>query len=348
MISDTNNKIKVLIVDDSALVRKILSTELNTDSEIEVVGTAPDAYIARDKIVKLKPDVLLLDLEMPRMDGITFLEKLMLYNPMPVIIVSSLVKDNADLALKAMQFGAAEVISKPGSSYSVGVMSEQLKQKIKAVYYSKQPVKAELPAHNDIKAYKSMAANKIIAIGASTGGLKALQSILMSFPPDMPPILVVQHMPQHFTKTMAEHLNNICELNIKEAENGDVAKPGSVFIAPGNKHMVLKRANDSYYVEIKDGELVYHQRPSIEVLFRSVARYAGANAIGAILTGMGKDGATGLLEMKNQGALTIGQDEKSSVVYGMPKEAFEIGALNVVAPIEQIPNIIMEALVGKV
>ena len=344
-INILKNKIKVLIVDDSALVRKILSTELSADSEIEVVGTAPDAFIARDKIVKLMPDVLLLDIEMPRMDGLTFLEKLMAHHPMPVIIVSSLVKDNGNLALKALQLGAAEVISKPGSAYSVGDMGEQLRQKVKAAFYSKKPVNSEPASKVDFKASKSVMANKIIAFGASTGGTEALQRILLTFPPDMPPILVVQHMPQHFTKTMADHLDKICNLNIKEAEHGDIAKPGTVLIAPGNKHMVLKKNSDSYYVEIKDGELVHHQRPSIEVLFHSIARCAGANSIGVILTGMGKDGATGLLEMKKQGAFTIGQDENSSVVYGMPKEAFDIGALSKVASIEQIPSIIMEALV---
>ena len=289
-INILKNKIKVLIVDDSALVRKILSTELSADSEIEVVGTAPDAFIARDKIVKLMPDVLLLDIEMPRMDGLTFLEKLMAHHPMPVIIVSSLVKDNGNLALKALQLGAAEVISKPGSAYSVGDMGEQLRQKVKAAFYSKKPVNSEPASKVDFKASKSIMANKIIAFGASTGGTEALQRILLTFPPDMPPILVVQHMPQHFTKTMADHLDKICNLNIKEAEHGDIAKPGTVLIAPGNKHMVLKKNSDSYYVEIKDGELVHHQRPSIEVLFHSIARCAGANSIGVILTGMGKDG----------------------------------------------------------
>jgi two-component system chemotaxis response regulator CheB len=339
------DKIKVLIVDDSALVRKILSAELAKDPEIEVVGTAPDAYIARDKIVKLSPHVILLDIEMPRMDGLTFLEKLMTHHPMPVIIVSALVKNSANLALKALELGAAEVIAKPGSSYSVGDMGEQLREKIKAVYYSKKPIRLEKPVSVDIKINKGALANKIIAIGASTGGTEALQSILMSFPPDMPPILVVQHMPQHFTKTMAEHLDKVCNMNVKEAEDGDIAKFGTVLVAPGNKHMVLKKRNDSYYVEIKDGELVHHQRPSIEVLFRSVAKYAGENAIGVILTGMGKDGARGLLEMRNMGGFTIGQDEESSVVYGMPKEAFDIGALSRVASIELIPNIIMESLV---
>lgn len=337
-------KIKVLIVDDSALVRKILMAELSSDPEIEVIGTAPDAYIARDKIVTLQPDVLLLDIEMPRMDGLTFLEKIMTHHPMPVIIVSSHIRDVKNTALRALQLGAAEVIAKPGSSYSVGDMGEQLKEKIKAVYRAKKPQQfGSLPKVHNNKGVG--VANKIIAIGASTGGTEAVQSILQSLPPDMPPILVVQHMPEHFTKAMADHLNQICDLTVKEAEHGDLVTPGTVYIAPGNKHMVLKKAGEVYYIEIKDGELVYHQRPSIEVLFRSVARYAVSNAVGVILTGMGKDGATGLLEMKHAGALTIGQDEKSCVVYGMPKEAYEIGAVQQVASIEEIPSLLMEALV---
>jgi two-component system chemotaxis response regulator CheB len=339
------NKIKVLIVDDSALVRKILSTELSKDPNIDVIGTAPDAFIARDKIVKLSPDILLLDIEMPRMDGLTFLEKLMTHQPMPVIIVSSLVKGGGEIALKALQLGAKEIIAKPGSAYSVGDMAEQLKEKIKAVYYSKKPESKPQASNILFNPSKRAIENIIIAIGGSTGGTEALRSILLALPPDMPPILVVQHMPQHFTKTMADHLDRICNLKVKEAENGDMAEPGMVLIAPGNKHMVLKKTNGKYYVEIKEGELVYHQRPSIEVLFRSVARCAGGDAIGVILTGMGKDGATGLLEMKNSGAFTIGQDEESCVVYGMPKEAYNIGALNKIAPLDEIPSIIMEALV---
>jgi two-component system chemotaxis response regulator CheB len=346
MLDMRAKRIKVLIVDDSALVRKILSTELSTDSEIEVIGTAPDAFIARDKIVKLSPDVILLDIEMPRMDGLTFLEKLMKHNPIPVIIVSSLVKENVDLAMKALELGALEVIAKPGSAYSVGDMGEQLKEKIKSVYYSNRKIIKVNPAKIHTKASKRAIENTVIAIGASTGGTEAIGSILQALPPDMPPILIVQHIPQYFSKTLAEHLDKICDLNVKEAEDGDVAKPGTVLIAPGNKHMVLKKNNKFYYVEIKDGDLVYHQRPSIEVLFRSVAKFVGENAIGVILTGMGKDGAKGILEMKNQGAFTIGQDEESSVVYGMPKEAFNLGALDAVVSLDKIPYVIMESLVN--
>lgn len=340
------NKIKVLIIDDSALVRKILTQELSKTPDIEVVGTAPDPYIGRDKIVQLKPDVLVLDIEMPKMDGITFLERLMKYYPMPVIIVSSLAQEGCQVALKALELGALEVMAKPGSSYSVKDMGEQLADKIKAVSGVKSfhsPAKNEDADPTPIFS-KAMikTTQKIIAIGASTGGTEAIKEILVRLPPDIPPILVVQHMPQYFTRSFADRLDSLCTLKVKEAEDGELLAPGKALIAPGNRHMVLKRSGASYYVEIKDGELVYHQRPSVEVLFTSVARYAGPNAVGIILTGMGKDGANGLLQMKNAGAYTIGQDEKSCVVYGMPKEAASVGAVMKVVPLEKIPQVLLD------
>lgn len=325
--------IKVLIVDDSAMVRKILTQELSKDPEIEVVGAAPDPFIGRDKIVELNPDVLILDIEMPRMDGLTFLEKLMKHKPMPVIIVSSLAKKGCDVALRALELGAAEVMSKPGESYSVCDMSEQLAEKIKAVAKinpANLVAKVNLSSVcSNIHKSSSMikTTNKIIAIGASTGGTEALKEVLTSLPGNMPPIVIVQHMPQHFTKSFADRLNTLCSLEVKEAENGDIAAPGKVLIAPGNKHMVFKRSGASYYVEIKDGPLIHHQRPAVEILFQSVAKYAGSNAIGVILTGMGKDGAKGLLEMKNAGAYTIAQNEESCIVFGMPKEAIALGGV---------------------
>ena len=342
------NKIKVLIVDDSAIVRKIISEEISKDSEIEVVGTAPDPYIARDKIVQLNPDVLLLDIEMPKMDGLTFLQKLMEHYPMPVIIISSLAKANSETALKAVELGALEVISKPGSSYSVKDMSEQLIQKIKSV----NNIKFERNLIKDNKNVKvktietSMlkTTNKIIAIGASTGGTEAIKNVLMKFPANMSPIIIVQHMPQFFTKSFAERLNTLCKIHVKEAENMELVTPGKALIAPGNKHMILKRSGAQYYVELKDGPLIFHQRPSVEVLFNSVAKFAGRNAVGVILTGMGKDGAKGLLEMKNVGAYTIAQDEKSSVVFGMPKEAIKLNAVNKIVPLNNIPDVIINSL----
>ncbi len=340
--------IKVLIVDDSAMVRKVLTKELSKDPEIEVVGTAPDPYIGRNKIVFLQPDVLILDIEMPKMDGLTFLEKLMKYYPMPVIIVSSLAKEGCDVALKALELGAVEVIAKPGAAYTVQDLSEQLIEKVKAAAeikrFERLVHKRESQITRTGKNLVFKTTNKIVAIGASTGGTEAIKEILTGLPVEIPPVLVVQHMPEHFTRAFAERLNSLCKFEVKEAEDGELASPGKVLIAPGNRHMVLKRSGAQFYVEIKNGPLVYHQRPSVEVLFSSVAQSAGSNAIGALLTGMGKDGANGLLEMKNAGAFTIAQDEESSVVYGMPKEAAEIGAAANIVSLQDIPNIIMKNL----
>ncbi|OGI02649.1 MAG: chemotaxis response regulator protein-glutamate methylesterase [Candidatus Melainabacteria bacterium GWF2_37_15] len=342
--------IKVLIIDDSAMVRKIFTTELAKDPEIDVVGSAPDPFIGRDKIVELKPDVIVLDIEMPRMDGLTFLEKLMKHHPMPVIIVSSLAKSGCEVALRALELGAAEVMAKPGASYSVGDMSVQLAEKIKAVSkintrrlssgVSFQPVST--PVQKTAAMLRTT--NKIIAIGASTGGTEALKEVLTALPGDMPPILIVQHMPQYFTKSFADRLNQLCVLEVKEAEDGEHAVPGKVLLAPGNKHMELKRSGAIYYVEIKDGPLVHHQRPAVEILFNSVAKYAGSNAIGVILTGMGKDGAQGLLEMRNAGAYTIAQDEESCIVFGMPKEAIALGGAMKVESLKKIPDALVNLL----
>lgn len=339
--------IRVLIIDDSAMVRKIFSEELAKDPEIEVVGTAPDPYIGRDKIVELKPDVVTLDIEMPRMDGLTFLEKLMKHYPLPVIIVSSLAKEGGDVAMRALELGAVEVMAKPGMAYSVGDMSEQLKEKIKAVanINVKKLIDTPRPTYSPVQKSKNKAmlrtTNKIIAIGSSTGGTEALKEVLTRLPADMPPIIIVQHMPQHFTKSFANRLNQLCELEVKEAENDEVLSPGKVLIAPGNQHLMLKRSGAMYYVQVKDGPLFFHQRPSVEVLFESVATYAGSNAIGVILTGMGKDGAKGLLDMKNAGAYTIAQDEASCVVFGMPKEAIALGAAMRVEPLKKIPDLLI-------
>lgn len=338
--------IKVLIIDDSAMVRKILAQELNRDPEIEVVATAPDPYIGRDKIVELKPDVIILDIEMPRMDGLTFLEKLMKYKPMPVIIVSSLAKKGGDVALRALDLGAAEVLAKPGQSYSIGDMSEQLIEKIKAVSkinVSRLISTSITPAKPQVRNNALMkTTNKIIAIGASTGGTEALKEVMTALPANMPPILIVQHMPQYFTKSFADRLNELCLLEVKEAEDGDLATAGKALIAPGNKHMTLKRSGASYYVKIEDGPLIHHQRPAVEILFQSVAKYAGSNAIGVILTGMGKDGAQGLLEMRNAGAYTIAQDEASCIVFGMPKEAIALDAVMKIEPLSRIPCVLTE------
>jgi two-component system chemotaxis response regulator CheB len=331
----------VLVVDDSAIVRKVFSEELSKERDIEVVGTAPDPYIARDKIVRLKPDVVTLDIEMPRMDGITFLKKLMRYYPLPVIIVSSLTPKGSQLALEALSIGALEVISKPSVSYSVGEMSVQLADKIRAVSYVNMDARKTAAAAEPRKAQISSKAlaettNKIIAIGASTGGTEALRVVLTSMPLNAPGILVVQHMPAQFTTSFAHRLDSLCEMTVKEAQDGDSITNGTVLIAPGNYHMLLKRSGARYYVNVKQGPFVHHQRPSADVLFDSVADYAGANAVGVILTGMGSDGAQGLLKMKTAGAGTIAQDEKSCVVYGMPKEAVKLGAADDVVPLSEI------------
>jgi Chemotaxis response regulator containing a CheY-like receiver domain and a methylesterase domain len=338
-------KIRVLIIDDSAFVRKMLTDGLSKNEEIEIAGTAPDPFIGRDKIVRLKPDVLLLDIEMPKMDGLTFLEKLMKYYPMPVIIVSSLGQRGSETALRAIELGALEVVEKPGSSYSIGDMIDQLSEKIKAVSKVKLFSRSDpKPVHAVSGKAMLRTTNKIIAVGASTGGTEAIKDVLIGLPAVMPPILIVQHMPQNFTRSFAQRLDGLCKLRVKEAEDEEPATPGKVLIAPGNKHMALRRSGALYYVKIEDGPLVFHQRPSVEVLFKSVARYAGSNSLGVILTGMGRDGAKGLLEMRNAGAFTIAQDEKSCIVFGMPKEAIQLGAAVNVAPLEQIPQLIVNYL----
>lgn len=336
-------KIKVLIVDDSAVVRKVFREELSREKDIEVIGTAPDPYVARDKIVKLKPDVVTLDIEMPRMDGITFLKKLMKYYPLPVIIVSSLTQKGGRLAMEALSNGALEVISKPSSAYSVGEMSVQLIDKIKAVAGVRVEARGcpKLPANAPLKVGSralTETTNKIIAMGASTGGTEALKVVLTAMPSNAPGILVVQHMPAHFTTSFAQRLNELSVINVKEAEDGDSVVNGLALIAPGNFHMLLRRSGARYYVQVKTGPLIHHQRPAADVLFHSVADYAGSNAVGVIMTGMGADGAQGLLKMRQAGARTLAQDEKSCVVFGMPKEAIRLGAAEKVVPLENIPQ----------
>lgn len=334
-------KIKVLVVDDSAVVRKVFREGLSREKDIEVVGTAPDPYVARDKIVKLKPHVVTLDIEMPRMDGITFLRKLMRYYPLPVIIVSSLTPKGSKLAMDALSLGALEVISKPSSAYSVGEMSIQLIDKIRAVAHARLKPREEREAQKNAQVIEASQAlsettNKVIAIGASTGGTEALKVVLTAMPPNAPGILAVQHMPANFTTSFAQRLNELSAMTVREAKDGDSLMNGIALIAPGNYHMLLKRSGARYYVQIKNGPLVHHQRPAVDVLFHSVASYAGSNAIGVLLTGMGSDGAIGLLKMREAGARTVVQDEKSCIVFGMPKEAIKLGAAEKVVSLENI------------
>ncbi len=332
-----NTCVKVLIVDDSAIVRKILKEQLGQDHDIKVIGTAPDPYIARDKILALEPDVLTLDIEMPRMDGITFLRQLMKYHPMPVIVLSSLTPQGGKTAMEALAAGAVEVMSKPGPAYSVGDACTELAEKIKAA--SKTCMSKYTKILNDTpnkRLNMTETTNKIFAIGASTGGVQALECVLSALPSNAPGTLVVQHMPAHFTTSFAERLDKECQVHVKEAQDGDSVIPGQVLIAPGGLHMLLRRSGAHYFVNVKDGPRVCRQIPSVDVLFNSVAKYAGANAVGAILTGMGDDGAKGLLNMRQSGAHTIAQDEASSIVFGMPKEAIEQGAAEKVVPLSDV------------
>ncbi len=348
LATSVKTKVGVLIVDDSAIVRKILSRQLNQHRGIEVMGTAPDPYIARDKIIALDPDVLTLDIEMPRMDGITFLRKLMQHHPMPVIVLSSLTPKGGRTAMEALSAGAVEVMCKPGPAYSVGEACRSLAEKIRAASRARVDRSAVVRSQRTgtKRLHMLETTNKIFAIGASTGGVQALSCVLAALPVNAPGTLVVQHMPAQFTTSFAERLNGQCSVNVKEAQDGDRVIPGRVLIAPGGFHMLLQRSGANYYVNVKNGPPVCRQKPSVELMFDSVAEFAGANAVGAILTGMGNDGAGGLLKMRQNGANTLAQDEASSVVFGMPREAIECGAAEKVAPLSEIAqNMIMFATI---
>ncbi|MGM0643445.1 MAG: protein-glutamate methylesterase/protein-glutamine glutaminase [Thermodesulfobacteriota bacterium] len=341
--------IRVIVVDDSAIVRKVLSRELSMHKDIEVVATAPDPYVARDKIVHLEPDVITLDIEMPRMDGLTFLKKLMKHKPLPVVIVSSLTPKGSDIALEALEAGALEVISKPSAAYSVGDMGAELAEKIRGAAKADISKKRELASHKPIPAGINSAAlskttSKIIAVGASTGGTEAIRRVLEPLPVNSPGVLVVQHMPAQFTTSFARRLDTLCRIRVKEAEDGDTVSNGTALVAPGNFHMLLDRSGARYFVRIRQGPMVHHQRPAVDVLFKSVARHAGSNALGIILTGMGADGAEGLAAMKSAGSVTIAQDENSCVVYGMPLEAVKQNAVLHVADIDSIAGLALNKI----
>ncbi|WP_404416150.1 chemotaxis response regulator protein-glutamate methylesterase [Marinospirillum sp.] len=334
--------IKVLIVDDSALVRQSLTQILSSDPQIEVVGTASDPYAAVEKMRQLKPDVITLDVEMPRMDGLTFLRRIMSQHPIPVVICSTLTTQGSATLVEALEAGAVSIITKP-SLVARHFFEESRLQILEAVKGAAQAKLKKLTATPRLQAVAKQNADavvaplrksalqettdKIVAIGASTGGTEALRVLLQSMPVTCPPLVVVQHMPEGFTRSFSQRLNDLCKIRVKEAEDNDSLLPGQALIAPGNKHLLVKRSGARYYVEINDGPLVSRHRPSVDVLFRSTAQNAGSNAIGVILTGMGDDGATGLKEMRDAGARTLGQDEQSSVVYGMPREAWLIGGV---------------------
>lgn len=342
--------INVLIVDDSAVVRKVMTEELSRYDDINIVGTAVDPYVARDKIVKLKPDVITLDMEMPRMDGLSFLAKLMKHFPMPVVVLSSLTPKNSEIALKALDLGAIEVLCKPGEASSTKDVHRDLARAIRAAAAARTD-RSEIKKKVADKKVNyanllSQTTHKVVAIGASTGGTKAIEAVLREMPGTLPGTVIVQHMPENFTRSFADRLNDVCEMDIREAQDGDRVVPGVALIAPGNHHMVLKRSGAQYLVRLKDGPRVHYQRPAVDVLFQTVAKVAGKNAVGAILTGMGADGAKGLLAMQKAGAQTIAQDEATSIVFGMPKEAIKLGAADKVLPLYNVPGAIIRAL-GK-
>jgi len=342
-------KIKVLIVDDSAVVRQALQSVLESDPHIEVIGTANDPFVAAQRMKDQIPDVITLDVEMPRMDGLTFLQKIMSQHPIPVVMCSSLVENGSETLMKALEYGAVEIIQKPtlGTRQFLEESQVRICDAVKAAAQSRprqvtprRKIEPKLTADAVLSKPKSEAmvrtTEKIIAVGASTGGTEALRVFLEQFPMDSPGIVVVQHMPENFTSGFAKRLDSLCQMSVKEAENNDTVVRGRVLIAPGNKHMLLKRSGARYYVEIKDGPLVSRHRPSVDVLFRSAARYAGKNTVGVILTGMGDDGAKGMKEMKESGAINIAQDEATCVVFGMPNEAIKAGAVDHVMPLESI------------
>jgi len=343
-------KIKVLIIDDSAVVRQTLKDIFDSDPEIEVIGSAKDPYDAAEKMKKEAPDVITLDIEMPRMDGITFLKKLMSQHPLPVVVCSSLAEKGAETTLKALEYGALEIITKPkvGTKRFLEDSSVLICDTVKAAAEAgikKTQIHKYLEISPKLTAdvilakptSRSMIATteKVVVVGASTGGTEALREFLEAMPEDAPGIVIVQHMPEHFTAEFAKRLNGLCRVTVKEAENNDSVIKGRALIAPGNHHLLLKRSGARYLVEIKDGPLVSRHRPSVDVLFRSSARYAGKNAVGVIMTGMGDDGAKGMLEMKEEGSYNIAQDEESCVVFGMPKEAIKLGAVDIILPLKK-------------
>ena len=342
--------IKVLVVDDSALVRTLLTEIINKQPDMEVVGTAPDPHVAREKIKALNPDVLTLDVEMPKMDGLAFLERLMRLRPMPVVMVSSLTEKSSAITLHALELGAFDFVTKPKLDIRNGLQeyAEELTDKIRGAVTARlqKPLARPLapsphPKNNAdvvlaVEKHTFATTEKIILAGASTGGTEALKVFLMDLPADSPGILITQHMPEAFTKTFARRLDGLCKIAVKEAEHGERVLPGHAYLAPGNRHLLLKRSGANYMTELSDGPPVNRHRPSVDVLFRSAANCAGKNAIGVIMTGMGDDGAAGMLEMHRAGASTLAQDEQSCVVFGMPKEAIARGGVDEVVPLQDL------------
>ena len=333
-LDGSGERVRVLVVDDSALVRSVFATELARHEGIEVVGLAPDPFIARDLILERSPDVITLDLEMPRMDGLTFLRRIMRFRPTPVIVVSSITPEASALALEALAAGAVEVLCKPGSAYSVGDMTATLAERVRAAARFR-PVAAGAAA-GPAPAALAARTDHVLAIGASTGGTVAIERLLAALPGNAPGIAITQHMPPQFTGPFAARLRAQTGLDVREATSGAPIVPGVALVAPGNRHLLVQRSGAGWVAEVRDGPRVNRHRPSVDVMFRSVARAAGPRAVGVLLTGMGTDGAEGLLAMKAAGAATIAQDEATCVVYGMPKAAVELGAADRVLPLDRI------------
>jgi len=395
---DSTRKIRVLVIDDSATVRRMVTDALSVDPEIEVVGTAMDPYIAKDKIIALKPDVLTLDLEMPRMDGLTFLRILMERHPIPVVIMSSLTQPGSQQALEALQNGAVEVLGKPSSSYSIGDLGPQLVLKVKAAAQARlrgasivtpstpapapappvvapppgplvaattvppPPVPPAVPrpaagiapfqrilglqpaARPPIVGGPPPGSRKLILIGASTGGTEAIREVLQRLPGNLPPIAIVQHIPATFSKAFADRLNSLCQMEVREAKDGDEFRPGLALVAPGNFHLMVQRQGSRYVARVAGGPAVWHQRPAVDILFKSAVEFAAPHTVAVLLTGMGKDGAEGLLQLRQRGARTYAQNEESCVVYGMPRAACELGAAERMVPLDRMHEAILAAV----
>ena len=350
-------KIKVLVVDDSALIRSVMKEIINSQPDMEMVGAAPDPLVARDLIKQLNPDVLTLDVEMPKMDGLEFLEKLMRLRPMPVLMVSSLTGKESEATLCALELGAVDFVTKPKLGIQSGMLEDGNiiadkirlvasakieRQKLQGSNSMRYPRNSLPPLRNKIVSTKNL-----IAIGASTGGTKAIKNFLSRMPRDCPAILIAQHMPAGFTRSFAQHLSSTCEISVKEAEDGELILPGVAYIAPGDCHLLLTRMGNNYLTRLDTGPPVNHHRPSVDTLFSSVATHAGRNAAGIIMTGMGKDGALGLLEMKNAGAFNLAQDEASCTIYGMPKEAVAMGAVHEIAPLDELAYKVLNYLATR-
>ena len=347
-------KIKVLIVDDSALIRSVMREIVNSQPDMEVVGVAPDPIVAREMIKKTNPDVLTLDVEMPKMDGLNFLEKLMRLRPMPVIMVSSLTERGSEITMRALELGAVDFVTKPKLSIQSGMLeyTNLITDKIRIA--SRASIKSHSVVANNSARLTNIplpqilnpltSSEKLIIIGASTGGTEAIKNFLMQMPSDCPGILITQHMPEGFTRSFAQRLDGLCKISVKESEGGERILPGHAYIAPGHSHLLLTRSDANYVTQLDQGPAVNRHRPSVDVLFQSAANCAGKNAVGVILTGMGKDGAAGMLEMRKAGAHNFAQDEASCVVFGMPREAIAIGAVHEVAPLDELPRKVLELL----